>query len=89
MTRNVADYFVEQGQRCLQNTLLRYKWSKKLFTQYTKIEGICRQEMQYVEKMMTDIQKILQPHISNPHVDGNYFNENSCNDDGRPSEPCN
>ncbi|CAF1106026.1 unnamed protein product [Rotaria sp. Silwood1] len=92
MTRDVADYFVEQGRHCLQNALLRYKWSKKLFTQYSKMGEICRQNMQDVEKMMADIEKILQPHISNPHVDGNNLNENNYNDDDdndeRPSEPC-
>jgi hypothetical protein len=69
MTRDVADYFVEQGERHIQDALCRYKWSKKLFSRYSTMGGNCVEKMKHVEVMMAGIERITQPQISNPHVD--------------------
>jgi hypothetical protein len=80
MTRDVADYFVEQGERHLQNALRRYQWSKKVFHQYTRMGENCIAQMRKVEKRTADIESILSPQLLNPHVNENNLSHNENND---------
>jgi hypothetical protein len=93
MTRDVAEYFFGQSQRYLQNALRRLKWSKKLFTRYSEMGESSIKEMKQVEKLTADIERFVQPQISNPHVYANNLHENiynNRNDDENEStsEPC-
>jgi hypothetical protein len=89
MTRDVADYCVEQGERHLRNALLRYQWSKKVFEQYKKLGENCTKEMRNVEQRTAEIESILTPQISNPHVIENNLIDNEVNDDEQPSQVVN
>ena len=68
MTRDVAVYCVQQGERHLENALRRYQWSKKVFGQYKILGGKCTKDMENVEKRTAQIETIIRPRIANPHV---------------------
>jgi len=89
MTRDVADYFVEHAERDLKNALRHYQWSKKVFDRYSKMGQICVAQMKEVEKRTADIESILSPQISNPHVEEYNTNQNYDNENyGDYAEQC-
>jgi hypothetical protein len=92
MTRDVAEYFVQQGERQLEVALRHYQWSKKVFDRYTKMGQICRRELANVEKRTADIEAILRPRIHNPpdvenYVIENQINQNNDDDDSETGQP--
>jgi len=86
MTGDVANYFVKQGERNLQNALLRYQWAKKVFDQFTKMGENCTSELRNVERRTADIESILTPQVSNPHVNRNNVTENNNNENNDDNE---
>lgn len=83
MTRDVADYFVEEGERQLQNALRNYQRSKRVYERYTKLGGRCRTEQNSVDIRIENIDNILTPRVVIPEM----VTDNDDQDDVRASEP--
>jgi hypothetical protein len=91
MTRDMADYYFTQGEHLratghLEDALRFYRWSKKLFLQYEKMNEPCRKYLENIDRITKEIENTLCPPLDNHNYE---MRENDSDDEeGKGCEPC-
>ncbi|UJR23015.1 hypothetical protein I4U23_026041 [Adineta vaga] len=76
LTHDVAQNFVEQGEYCINESLARFQRSKKVLNRYLAMGEVCASDLEHVEKMIANVERILKPNIANPHVEDSIIVDN-------------